>query len=44
MCKYCNNRKYTIRIKVDEWNEKEKKFIPENNFKVNYCPMCGKKL
>lgn len=40
MCKFCNSEGYTIRISVDKWNEKDKKFETENNFEVNYCPMC----
>lgn len=44
MCKFCNSKKYTIRIRVDEWIENEKKYIAENNFEVFYCPMCGRKL
>ena len=44
MCEYCENKQYTIRISVDEWNEKEKKFKPNNNFEVDYCPMCGRKF
>ena len=40
MCKYCESKQYTIRISVDEWNEKEKKFEPNNNFEITYCPMC----
>lgn len=44
MCKYCNSKEYTIRISVDRWIEQDKKFIPENNFEVEFCPMCGRKL
>lgn len=40
MCKYCNSKEYTIRISVDRWIEQDKKFIPENNFEVEFCPMC----
>lgn len=44
MCEYCENAKYTIRIRVNEWLEQENKFIPNNDFEIYYCPMCGKKL
>lgn len=40
MCKYCNSKEYTIRISVDRWIEQDKKFIPENNFEVEFYPMC----
>lgn len=43
-CKFCNSKEYTIRISVDKWIAEEKKFVPENNYEVDYCPMCGRKL
>lgn len=39
-CKFCNSKEYTIRISVDKWIAEEKKFIAENNFEVDYCPIC----
>ena len=44
MCRYCNSKEYKIRISVDKWNKEEKKWESENNYEVNYCPMCGRKL
>lgn len=43
-CKFCSSKEYTIRIRVDKWIAEEKKFVTENDFEVNYCPMCGRKL
>ncbi len=44
MCKFCEDKQYTIRITVDKWNEEKKQFETDNNFEVKYCPMCGSKL
>lgn len=43
MC-LCEDKKYTIRISVDEWDKQQKQWKPFNNFDVDYCPMCGRKL
>ena len=42
-CK-CYSKDYAIRISVDKWNKEDKKWETENNFDVDYCPMCGRKL
>lgn len=44
MCRYCNSKEYQIRISVDKWNKEDKKWESENNYEVNYCPICGRKL
>ena len=33
---YCNSKKHTIRILVDKWIPKEKKFIPDSSFVAEY--------
>lgn len=43
MC-VCERKELTIRITVDRWNDKEKKYYPYNDYDVEYCPMCGRKL
>lgn len=43
MC-ICENKKYTIRISVDEWNDEQKKWDYFNDFDIYYCPICGKKI
>ena len=43
-CKFCNTKEYTIRISVVKWIAEEKKFVAENNFEVDYCPICGEKF
>ena len=40
----CQNKKYTIRISVDEWNDEQKKWDYFNDFDIDYCPICGRKI
>lgn len=44
MCKFCNSKDLIIRITVDYWNKETKKYQAYNDYEVNYCPMCGRKL
>lgn len=39
MC-LCEDKEYTIRISVDEWNKEQMKWDYYNDYDVNYCPMC----